>query len=87
MACVNPFAFRLALIALPKTSLDAQRQSLMKRIADLTAEAVSPAQMERISGYLETWETVSFEDKRLVADGLILTIKATSENIQIEWKI
>jgi len=67
--------------------LDAQRQSLMKRIADLTAEAVSPAQMERISGYLETWEAVSFEDKRLVTDGLMSTIKATSENIQIEWKI
>ncbi len=67
--------------------LDAQRQSLMKQIADLTAEAVSPAQMERISGYLETWEDVSFEDRRLVVDGLISTIKATSESIEIEWKI
>ncbi|HBU12386.1 MAG TPA: recombinase family protein, partial [Clostridiales bacterium] len=67
--------------------LDAQRQSLMKQIADLAAEAVSPAQMERISGYLETWEDVSFEDRRLVVDGLISTIKATSESIEIEWKI
>jgi len=67
--------------------LDAQRQSLIKQIADLTAEAVSPAQMERISGYLETWDDISFEDRRLVADGLISTIKATSEDIQIEWKV
>jgi hypothetical protein len=67
--------------------LDAKRQSLMRAIADMTAEAVSPAQINRLSGYLETWEDVSFEDRRLVADGLISTIKATSENIQIEWKI
>jgi hypothetical protein len=59
----------------------------MKRIADMTAEAVSPVQMELISGYLETWKNVSFEDRWLVADGLISTINATSENIQIEWKI
>jgi len=37
----------------------------------LTAEAVSPSQMERISDYLERWESVSFKDRRLVADGLI----------------
>ena len=67
--------------------LDAQRQSLMKQIADLTAEAVSPAQMERITGYLDDWDNVSFEDRRLVADGMISTINATSENIQIKWKI
>jgi len=67
--------------------LDAHRQSLMKQIADLTAEAVSPEQMERISGYLDDWDNISYEDRRLVADGLISTIKATSESTQIEWKI
>ena len=67
--------------------LDAQRQSLMKQIADLTAEAVSPAQMERITDFLDDWDNVSFEDRRLVADGMISTIRATSESIQIEWKI
>jgi hypothetical protein len=67
--------------------LDAKRQSLMKAIADITAEAVSPEHIDRLSGYLETWENVSFEDRRLVADGLISIIKATSESIQIEWKI
>ena len=67
--------------------LDAQRQSFIKKIADLTAEAVSPAQIDRISEYLKTWDVVSFEDRRLVVDGLISTINATNENIQIEWKI
>ena len=67
--------------------LDAQRQSLMKQIADLTAETVSPAKIEQISGYLETWDNVDFEDRLLVADGLISIIRATSERILIEWKI
>ena len=40
--------------------LDAKRQSLMKQIAALTAEAVSPSQMERISDYLNDWDNVSF---------------------------
>jgi len=59
----------------------------MMKIADLTAEAVSPAQMERISDFLDKWDSIDFEDRRLVVDGLISTIKATSESIQIEWKI
>jgi hypothetical protein len=67
--------------------LDTQRQSLMKRIADMTTEAVSPEQIQRISGYLDEWDNISFEDRRLVADGLISTINATSESVQIEWKI
>jgi DNA invertase Pin-like site-specific DNA recombinase len=67
--------------------LDAQRQSLMRKIADLTAEAVSPAQMDKITDYLADWDNVSFEDRRLVVDGMISTIKATSESINIEWKI
>jgi hypothetical protein len=53
----------------------------------MTAEAVSPEQIERISGYLDDWGNVDFEDRRLVADGLISTIKATSESVHIEWKI
>jgi DNA invertase Pin-like site-specific DNA recombinase len=67
--------------------LDGQRQSLMKRIADMTAEAISPEQIERISGYLENWDGISFEDRRLVADGLFSGIRATSDSVQVEWKI
>ena len=67
--------------------LDAKRQSLTKAIADMSAEAISPEHMERISGYLETWDSIDFEDRRLVVDGLISVIKATSESVLIEWKI
>jgi hypothetical protein len=67
--------------------LDERRQTLTKQIADLTAESVSPEHLEKISGYLDDWENVGFDDRRLVLDGLISVIKATSENILIEWKI
>ena len=40
--------------------------------------------LKRISGYLENWDSIGFEDRRLVADGLISTIRATSESVQIE---
>jgi len=65
----------------------ARRQTLAKAIADMSAEAVSPEQIKRISGYLNNWDSIGFEDRRLVVDGLISQIKATSENVQIEWKI
>jgi len=67
--------------------LDVKRQSLLSAIADMTAEAVSPEQIERISGYLNDWDNVDFDDRRYVVDGLISSIHATSEGAKVEWKI
>lgn len=67
--------------------LDSRRQTLASEIAKLTAEAVSPEQIDTISGYLDDWENVSFEDKQQVADLMITVIRATSEKLQIKWKI
>lgn len=67
--------------------LDARRQSLTKAVADMSAETVSPEQIKRISGYLDDWENIGFDNRRLVVDGLVSTIRATIENVQIEWKI
>lgn len=66
---------------------DRHRQALVKEIADLTIETVSPEQMEKISGYLDEWDNVRFDDRRQVADGLISRIGATSDKVEIEWKI
>ena len=44
-------------------------------------------QIKKLSYYLDTWESIDFDDKRKAADGLISTIKATSDRVQIEWKI
>ena len=40
-----------------------------------------------ITGYLDDWESVSFDDKRKVVDILISQIDATSESVTIHWKI
>jgi len=67
--------------------LDARRQGLMKAIADMSAEVVSPEHMRRISNYLDDWDNTDFDDRRLVTEGLVAKIRATSETVQIIWKI
>ena len=67
--------------------LDTRRQTLADEVAKLTAETVSPEQMDTISDYLDDWENVSFEDKQQVASLMITVVRATSEKMQIEWKI
>jgi hypothetical protein len=58
----------------------------MRQIADFTAEVISPEQMNRISGRLNNWGNIGFDDRRLVANGLISVIRATGENAQIKRK-
>ncbi len=67
--------------------LDRRKQELVKRIAELSVETISPEQVSQISGYLDTWDRVSFDDKRRVVDLMITAIYATSESINIVWKI
>ena len=67
--------------------LDTRRQALTKEIAALSAEIMSPEQIERLLVYLNQWEEIDFEDRRQVADGLISQIRATDEHVSIEWKI
>ena len=68
-------------------TLDTKRQNLVKEIADLSAEVMSPRQIRELSNHIHNWENISFEDRRKVVDGLITQIRATSECVQIEWKI
>ena len=70
-----------------RQELDGRKQELLARIAELTVEAISPEQVSQISGYLDTWEDVSFDDKRRVVDLMITTIAATSDSLNITWKI
>lgn len=67
--------------------LDSRKQALVKEIAELTVDTISPEQVQQISGYLDTWETVSFDDKRRVLDLLVTTVEATSDKMNITWKI
>ncbi len=67
--------------------LDGRRQIIMKEIADMTAEAVSHERIARISELLDKWDDISSEDRREVAYRMISGIKATSEDLDIVWKI
>jgi len=67
--------------------LDIRRQSITKEIATLTLDTIPSAQVNTISDYLDDWKNVSFEDKQKVMDSLITRVRATSESVEIEWKI
>ena len=67
--------------------LDSRKQELVKQIAELSVDTISPEQVKEVSGYLDTWDSVSFDDKRRVVDLLITTIAATSDKLNITWKI
>lgn len=54
---------------------DGRKQVFAKQIAALTVEAIHPEQVSWISGYLDTWENVSFDDKRRVVDLMITTLE------------
>ncbi len=67
--------------------LDTQRQTISKVIVELSVETISLQQIKKLSHYLDKWERIDFDDKRKAVYGLISTIKATSDRVQIEWKI
>ena len=69
------------------SELDGRKQELVKQIAELTVEAISPEQVNQISGYLDTWDNVSFDDKRRVVHLMITTVAATGDSLNITWKI
>ncbi len=68
-------------------TLDADRQAPAKKIADQGADTVSPERMTRISGFLDNWDCVDFEDRRQVVDGMISRIYAGNGHVNIEWRI
>ena len=84
---VNANNVLLSYVNVKIAELDGRKQELLARIAELTVEAISPEQVSQISGYLDTWENVSFDDKRRVVDLMITTIAATSDSLNITWKI
>ena len=60
---------------------------ILAKVHQNLGEALRPEQVSQISGYLDTWENVSFDDKRRVVDLMITTIAATSDSLNITWKI
>ena len=67
--------------------LDTRRQTISKAIAELSVETMSPQKEQELSYFLDHWDSIDFDDKRKAADGLIISISATSDHVQVEWKI
>ena len=67
--------------------LDARRQGLIKEIAALNAETISPQKMEFLSAHLDNWDTIDFDDRRRVTDIILSQVQATSNRVSFEWKI
>ena len=67
--------------------LDASRQRLIKEIAALNAETISPQKIEFLSAHLENWNTIDFDDRRQVTDIILSQVQATSDCVSFEWKI
>ena len=67
--------------------LDTRHQTISKVIAELSVETMSPQKEQELSYFLDHWDSIDFEDKRKAADGLIISISATSDHVQVEWKI
>ena len=84
---INSGAVLLSYINEKIEELDRQKQELLDKIEALNAEAISLEQVREISNYLDTWNDISFDDKRKVIDLMISAIYATSDNIDIVWKI
>lgn len=57
------------------------------KIAEMTVDTISPEQVKQVSGYLDTWDSVFFDDKRRAVDLLITTIAVTSDKLNITWKV
>ncbi len=69
------------------SELDARRQGLIKEIAVLNAETISPQKIEFLSAHLENWNTIGFDDRRRVTDIILSQVQATSDRVSFEWKI
>ena len=85
LAGANPTLIQFA--NLKADELSARRQSLMMELAELTADDIPTARLAAISDYLDDWENTDLDDKRQVVNSVITVIRATSENMEIEWKI
>lgn len=59
--------------------LDTNRQRLIKEIAALNAETISPQKIEFLSVHPENWDSIDFEDGRQVTGIILSQAHATSD--------
>ena len=67
--------------------LAVKQEKLEQELAGYALNRVDDSRLNQIQGYLDKWDEITLDDKRKVADSLIEVIYATSENVDIHWKI
>ena len=64
-----------------------KQEKLEQELASFAINRIDDSQIGQIRDYLNQWDTITLEDKHQVAYSLIEVIYATSENVDIHWKI
>ena len=66
--------------------LDTERKNLQEEIVSLTHNQ-NAKDIETVTNHVETWDSISYEDKQSVVDTLIKVIRIADGNIEITWNI
>ena len=67
--------------------LAAKQEKLEHELAGYALNRADDSRLNQIHDYLSKWDKITLDDKRKVANSLIEVIYATSENVDIHWKI
>lgn len=68
------------------SELDAERKTLQKEIVMVNITETK-GKLKQITNPVETWETLSLEDRQMVIDTFIKIIKIADGNMEITWNI
>lgn len=77
----------LSLINRRIEKLAAEQEALEQKLESCAINRMDGAELHQIKDYLNKWESLSLDDKRRVAGSLIEVMNATSEKVDIHWKI
>lgn len=66
--------------------LESELSEIDKELYELNTSA-NEHNLKEITNYLDLWDELTMDDKRIVCDALIKKIKATETEIDIDWRI
>jgi len=67
------------------TILDKRKQDLLKAIKEMSVTVLDVGQISMIKEYMSKWHDLSMDDKREICNALIKTIRATAQEVVIDW--
>ncbi|MCI1965664.1 MAG: hypothetical protein LKJ17_05980 [Oscillospiraceae bacterium] len=68
-------------------SLAEKQKKIERELAASLRNQSVPEQQDQLRDYLNKWDKITLDDKRVVAGCLIEVIYATSSHVDIDWKI